>query len=1009
MIANPLPSSFPFLSSLSGAALPLPGRADRVAALTERWLERAALLDPALGETSAALAASDPGSALITAIFGNSPYLAESWIAEAAMIPVLLAEGPDATLAQALRPINDITALTCPTAEVMTILRRAKRQAALIVAVADITGHWSLERVTEALSILAGHAIDLAATHYLGQQLQMRGLPVDELSGPDVRRGLVILGMGKLGARELNYSSDIDLIVLFDPDRVDPRIAGLRDTVLETYIRLAKELVRMLQERTGDGYVFRTDLRLRPDPASTPPAMSVLAAETYYETVGQNWERAAMIKARPVAGDIDAGNAFLRYLRPFVWRKHLDFAAINDIHSIKRQIHAFKGGGRIAVLDHNIKIGRGGIREIEFFAQTQQLIWGGRDPGLRVSGTCEALDALVRAGRVKPQVAADLKRAYRFLRQVEHRIQMVEDQQTHKLPPDQEGLERIARFAGFGNAAGFEAALVATLATVRDHNAGLFEEAPSLSGPGNLVFTGTEDDPETVATLESLGFRDGAMVSAAVRGWHHGRMRATRSARARELLTELMPTLLTALARTSDPDGAFARFDRFLQALPAGVQIFSLLYQNPHLVDQVAEVMGAAPALADYLSRHPRLLDGVLSDPEILALPGPSDLDADLREELAQTSGVEEVLDAVRRWAGDRRFQAGLTMLRGKVTMEQATRHLSDIADTVIGGLLQPVSSAFAAVHGQVPGGRFAVIGAGKLGARELSPTSDLDLIFVYDFPPEIDQSDGAKPLPPSLYYQRLGQRLISALTALTAEGELYQVDMRLRPTGNKGPVACTLDSFAAYQRDEAWTWEHMALTRARAVAGDPGLMAAVEAVRRDILCRPRDAEKLLADIADMRRRVAKERPGHDEFDLKDRRGGLLDCEFLAQYLVLRHAATHPQILTGHTPEAFEQLVATRLLDPETGATLARAARLWLAVQGMLRLLSAGKFQPDHAPDGMTRALVRAAQPVIGAVDFAQLRENISATAAAVQAIYTDLIDTPAARHSPPNPEDTGS
>lgn len=964
----------------------------------ERLLDRAETQSEACLTAIKASLAHPQGSALIAAIFGNSPFLTEAILAEPAFWVELVTEGPDATFAEVMRPINDDLAAAQQFPELMRSLRIAKRRAALTIAVADLCGTWPLMRVTEALSTFADCCLSVAAGHALAARRALKGEAMSADLVADSRRGLIILGMGKLGARELNYSSDVDLILLYDPDRVSAGVAALRDTLRETYVRFAQDLARLIQERTGDGYVFRLDLRLRPDPASTPAALSVLAAETYYETVGQNWERAAMIKARLVAGDAEAGALFQRNLRPFVWRRHLDFAAIADIHSIKRQINAHKGGGTEAVPGHDLKLGRGGIREIEFFVQTQQLIWGGRDPSLRLRPTLEVLEALVAAGRVQRGIADALAAAYTRLRTWEHRVQMVEDQQTHKLPADPDAFAAMAAFAGYETPEAFQQAVADTLAQVRNHYGDLFEEAPPLSGPGNLVFTGADDDPDTLTTLTGMGFAEAPAISETVRGWHHGRIRATRSARARELLTELMPALLNALAQTPDPMAAFRRFDRFLSNLPAGVQILSLFQQNPGVLDLVAEIMGSAPGLAEHLARHPRLLDGLIHDAQRIYADLPpaaaAELEADLVREVAQHQSFEEVLDAVRRWTGDRRFQIGVALLRGEISPEAAARALSAVADTVIAALLPQVERVFAQTHGRVPGGEFAVLALGKLGAQELTPTSDLDLVFVYRMPTTVDQSNGPKPLPPSLYFQRLGQRLIAALTVLTAEGELYQVDMRLRPTGNKGPVACSLESYTAYQTDEAWTWEHMALIRARTVAGDAALRAALDAVRGQILTRPRDAGAVLADVADMRARIAKERPGQGAFDVKDRPGGLVDVEFIAQGLILAIAAPGATALPpglGHTQTALSWLTEQGALTEAEGACLIQATRLWQRLQVMLRLAGAEKFDPATAPEGVRRALVRA----VGVLDFSALEQDMTEAAEAVRALFQAKIAAP--------------
>ena len=987
-----MPSSYPLLSAIR--ALPPPGDAARVPVALERWYEAGARAGRDVEAFARELAADSTGAALLAAIFGNSPFLTEGLLSDVEAVRALAQHGPDRTFAEILDGINDDLAAQ-PTAGVMAALRRAKRRAAVVIALADIADIWPLERVTESLSALAEAALEVAATHAIGLGCAGPGAPIDPAGLADARAGLVVLGMGKLGARELNYSSDIDLIVLYDEERLMPsvRAAFGRGSAAQFYIRCVRNLVRVMEERTPDGYVFRTDLRLRPDPSSTPAAISVLAAETYYETVGQNWERAAMIKARAVAGDRSAGQAFLRHLRPFVWRKHLDFAAINDIHSIKRQINAQRPGDADSLLGLDVKLGPGGIREIEFFAQTQQLIWGGRDPALRRAGTCDALHALAGAQRVDGATVDALEGAYRFLRRVEHRLQMVEDQQTHRLPADLDGLARIAAFLGYRSRAAFEIELRRQLDTVRTRYGALFEEAPSLSGAGNLVFTGAEDDPETIKTLKAMGFGNAAGISAVIRGWHHGRLRATRSVRARELLTELMPALLAALAHQADPDTAFARFDTFLGNLPAGVQLFSQFYANPQQLDRLAEIMGAAPALAEYLGRHPHLLDSLLSRGFGDAPPDAVALRQELAKTLQDANDLQDVLDLIRLWTGDRRFLVGTLMLRGAVSVADAARHLTDVADAAIGALMPAVEQQFATLHGQVAGGAFAVVALGKLGARELTFTSDLDLVFIYDPGADDTVSDGRKPLPAVLYYGRLGQRLIAALTAPTAEGELFRVDMRLRPTGNKGPVAVSLDGFLKYQHGEAWTWEHMALSRARVIAATPGFGARVEAAIRAVLTAPRDPAKLVVDVADMRKRIAAEHGRPKTFDVKFRRGGLVDVEFIAQCLLLRHAATHPDLITGNTVELLERLAARALLAQGRAAALIHAARLWQSIQGFLRLATGGELEPEQGSAALKLALARAG----GAVDFARLQQTINAAATAVAAAYRELVDEPAA------------
>ncbi|HLT01535.1 MAG TPA: bifunctional [glutamine synthetase] adenylyltransferase/[glutamine synthetase]-adenylyl-L-tyrosine phosphorylase, partial [Geminicoccaceae bacterium] len=539
------------------------------------------------------------GERLLASVFGNSPYLSELLLSEPAVLARMLEAGPDAALdwllaEHAAEPSDN-------RARVMARLRRAKRRLALLTALADITGLWPLERITEVLSRFADLATQEAVDLILREAAQRGEIELADSERPQEESGFVVIGMGKLGAFELNYSSDIDLIVLFEPTRL--RYRG-RESPMGFAVRLTRALVHVLEHRTRDGYVFRTDLRLRPHPPGHPLALSIEDAEQYYERHGQNWERAALIKARVVAGDRAAGTDFLRSLEPFLWRKHLDYAAIRDIHSIKRQINAYRGHGQIRVAGHDLKVGRGGIREIEFFIQTQQLILGGRVPELRVPGTCDALRALAKTRWLEETIADEMIEAYRFLRRVEHRLQMVNDKQTHALPARPEQLERFAAFMGYPDAAALSEAVRARLERVEAHYAALFETSIDLGGGRALVFTGTDDDPDTLATLAEMGFAQPKAIAARVRAWHHGHIRATRDARARELLTELMPRLLHALAEQSDPDAAFERFDEFVTNLPAGVQLFSLFRANPRLLGLVADLMGTAPRLAGHLSSH---------------------------------------------------------------------------------------------------------------------------------------------------------------------------------------------------------------------------------------------------------------------------------------------------------------------------------------------------------------------------------------------------------------------
>ncbi len=975
--------------------MPKPADPARAESGLEHWRDAVeGTGDPALSAFAREFADDKAGRTLLAAVFGNSPFLSHCSTSDPGFFRRLITEGADAVFPALLAETRARLGAETDTAGLMQGLRRARRRVALTVALADIAGCWPLGKATGALSAFADTALRLAVAHLLRRAAAAGEMTLADEADPERRSGFFVLGMGKLGAEELNYSSDIDLIVLYDPGRIT--YTGQR-SLGHCMVKLTHDLMRIMDQRTQDGYVFRTDLRLRPDPGATPVAMSVLAAETYYESMGQNWERAAMIKARPVAGDREAAAEFLQGLTPYLWRKYLDFAAIQDIHSIKRQIDSHRGGYRIKVAGHNLKLGGGGIREIEFFVQTQQLIWGGRIPALRVAKTCDGLEALAATGRIESQMADDLIAAYGFLRRVEHRLQMVEDRQTHTLPSDEAGLTRLATFLGFSSRNEFAEVLLSHLRGVQRHYDGLFAESPPLGGPGNLVFTGTDPDPETLDTLAGLGFRNGEAVSRAIMAWHHGRYAGTRSGRARELLTELMPALLTALSKTANPDAAFMKFDDFLSKLPAGVQLFSLFYSNPALLDLVAEIMGNAPRLADRLGRRPNLLDGVLTPGFYEPLPDAATLARELDDALRQAGDFQDALDITRRWVNEKKFQVGVQILRNVTKSDAAGASFSDIAEVSIRALTPWVEKDFARQHGHVPGSAMAIVAMGKLGAREMMVGSDLDLVFIYDNPEEAERSDGPRPFTPHEYYARLSRRLIGAITALTAEGRLYQVDMRLRPSGSSGPIASNLEAFSRYQKKSAWTWEHQALTRARVISGPPALRRAIEEIVREVLTQPRDNAKLAADVAEMRERIARERPEESIWAIKDVRGGLIDVEFIAQFLKLRHAHDHPEILRQNMIEALAEAAQAGLVPPDTGDDLVAAARLWQRILGLLRLCHRGYFYEETAQEGARRVLAEAGE----AVDLPSLKRKMTATAERVREIFRDLIVVPAGQAAP--------
>lgn len=949
--------------------------ADIVAAAKEDELPRLAKF----------LSGKGPAQEFLAAVFDLSPFLRDLARRKPQMLDGLL----DETVEQRLETVNKAMAAAARAENaseqnLMMELRRLKAEAHFLIALDDLSGVAETALTVRRLSDLADASIRAAVDFLLRDAHAQGKLKLADPENPTLKSGWVLLGMGKLGAHELNFSSDIDLVVFFDPEA--PAVIDPLDGT-EMFSRLTRRLVRILQDRTEHGYVFRTDLRLRPDPGSTPLAIPIEAALTYYEGRGQNWERAAMIKARPVAGDIAAGEAFLKELQPYVWRKYMDYAAIADVHSIKRQIHAHKGHGEVAVKGHNVKLGRGGIREIEFFVQTQQLIAGGRFPELRGRETVPMLGELAARGWITTEARDVLVNQYWFLRRVEHAIQMVADEQTHMLPEDDEGLERIAHMLGYKDADSFAAAFRAALQQVEGHYAALFEAAPELSaGVGNLVFTGDVDDPDTLQTLHQMGFQRPSDICRVIRTWHFGRYRVTRSAEARERLTELTPALLEAFGKTRRADEALMRFDEFLSGLPAGIQLFSLLQSNPGLLRLMATIMGAAPRLAAIITRRPHVFDGLLDPALLTELPNRAYLSGRLAAFIDGDRPYEDVLDRLRIFAAEQKFLIGVRLLAGSIDSMRAGRAFSDLADLTIGAALQAVMDEFAQRHGRVPGGRVTLLGMGKLGSRELTAGSDVDLILLYDHDEQAEESDGEKPLAPSHYFARLTQRLIAAVSAPTAEGVLYELDLRLRPSGNKGPVATHVDAFRKYQRQEAWTWEQMALTRARAIAGDEALCAEIDAEVTSILAQPRDRAKVAAEAVEMRKLIEQEKPPHDLWDIKLVPGGLIDLEFIAQ------VATITGQLEGdlRTPGTIQTLARldSGFAAPEIKQELHDAYSLYLAVTQMIRLCLTSTFERDDVPPGLVDLLLAATD----LPDFKVLEAHLKETSQKVRENFDLLL-----------------
>ena len=888
----------------------------------------------------------------LAAISGSSPYLSGLIQREYSWLTVAL-DAPHAALLELLSAVRSYAP-----DELRSGLREAKRRVALMTALCDLAGCWSLEQVTTALTEFAQAAVDVALKAEVEKLVRRGKLPGMTEVDVETAAGLGVFAMGKMGAYELNYSSDIDLICLFDETRFDRSDFGAARQAL---VRATRNMCATLSELTGEGYVFRTDLRLRPDPSVTPVALAMVAAERYYESLGRTWERAAYIKARTCAGDIAAGERFLETLTPFVWRRHLDFAAIEDAHAMRLRIRESKGtGGPVAVQGHDMKLGRGGIREIEFFTQTRQLIAGGRDPGLRVRGTVEGLAALAERNWIEADTAAALTDHYRYHRAVEHRIQMVHDAQTHRMPKSAEGLGRVACLMGQEPEA-LCRDIAARLDAVHELTEGFF--AP----PGLVPQVPRPDLPEELD-------RD---IIARWRSYP-----ALRSDRGARIFDRLKPELFSRLAKTANPSETLLSLDGFLRGLPAGVQLFSLFEANPQLIDLLVDVLGTSPALAEHLSRNAQVFDAVLTGGFFNDWPGREMLQAELAAILERERDYESQLDAARAWKKEWHFRTGVHHLRGLINADEAARQYADLADAAVAAILPIVEMQFAAKHGPAPGRGSVVLAMGSLGSGRLNAQSDLDLIVIYDAA-GAEISEGRRPLAVRSYFARLTQALVTALTAPMAQGRLYEVDMRLRPSGNQGPVATSWASFTHYQKEEAWVWEHLALTRARIVAGSPELAQDIEEFCGDLLARPQDWSNVAREVAEMRDRLAAAKTPAGIWDAKTGAGRMMDIELIAQTGSLLSGRA-----TGDVDAGLSGAASIGFLSTEQAKMLQQAYRLFWSVQAAGRLIAGQGLSAVTEGEGGAQFLLRST----GFGDLAALKSHLEQAYATCAAIICEAL-----------------
>lgn len=850
----------------------------------------------------------------------NSPFLAGLIDRHPGLVALIRQGDYDTALARALSVHADTIAAA---------LRRRRQGAALVTAIADLSGVWDLTRVTRILSDFADTVLDAAIAAAIEERVP--GAP---------NQGFAVIALGKHGGQELNYSSDIDPIFLFDPATLPCREG---ESAQESAVRIGKRVIDLLSSVDENGYVFRVDMRLRPSPEVSPVALPVEAAIGYYESSALAWEQAAFIRARAAAGDKKLGRYFLDSIQSFIWRRSLDFGQLKNIQAISAQIRGHYARGQKFGPGYDLKRGRGGIRECEFFAQAHQLIHGGRDPALRIADTRAALVALADAQKIAADDAAALSESYQHLRTIEHRLQMIGDRQTHSLPDNAERCDAVARLHGLADGG----ALMAMLRPHIDRVGAIYDAL--IGGESGAALPLASDALPLSEQLRKMGFADPAGVMQRIERWRSGKLRAIRSPAARGAFEAVLPVLMESFAAAPDPERALARFDNILDALPSAVNFFLLLDARPKLRELVSNILSYAPTLADALSRRAALLDGLI-DSSALDVPG--DTAALIEAIRAQTKGSDYqlLLDQLRIFVGENRFALGVQLIEGRHDPLRIARGYAHLAEAALNILTQATVAEFEAAHGKVPSGELVIIALGRLGGESQTHASDLDLILLFtgDFDSE---SNGAKPLGATQYFNRLAQRVVAALSVPTSSGALYEVDTRLRPSGEKGLLCISLSSFEKYQLEEAWTWEHMALTRARAVFGSPPARAAVQEIIDKVLLQPRDTTKLRADVGRMRGDMDRHKPPKGELDFKLLPGGLVDSEFIIHYLQLSGLARPVPILG----EAIKLLTQAGALPDNFNAADAFLSRFLI----ILRLVAPDCQLPSEAAQKLIAIILK--------------------------------------------------
>lgn len=954
-------------------AWPRTGNPERCEIEFRKWHEAVRRLEPGEERDFAeALPELAGGRAMLECLFGASPFLSGRLIRDPGFVRKLWTEGPDSCAETIFAELERFPA-DAGEEEARRLLSIARLRLALLIALADIAGLWDLEQVTGAMTRLAEAACSVGFRTLLAQ-LGARGfLESADPEDPEADSGLIALGLGKLGGRELNYSSDIDLILLYDPDRVPTRDAYKTEA---RFLNLARSFIALLSARSVEGQTFRVDLRLRPDPVATPLVLSTKSAERYYEKRGQTWERAALIKARPVAADIEAGERFLERIAPFIWRPNLDFATVRDLRDIKKRIDEQHGSGAIGVRGHNLKLGRGGIREIEFFAQTHQLVWGGRDPRFRTIPTCESLRTLTAAGHVPPEATEDLIEAYRFLRNCEHRVQMVADKQTHSLPKDPAEYETLSRFLGYPDGQAYSRELIGYLQRVELRYESFFEfpfpaetETPE----------GSESQAELVERLGRMGFGEPAAAAAIVAKWRGGRCPAAQEPLSRELLQALASPLLIAMCGTTDPDLALARFDSLFDNLPDSIQTFSLFQANLHTMETVAEIMVSAPIVYEFLQARPFLLETLVAPEEDAATWERAALAGDLAADLEPAAGYEDALDRLGEWVDRLRFRVCVQLLFQSLDPLQVPALLSDIADCALAALHGQASAEFAARFGRISGGESALLAVGALGIRGITTASPVDLAFICSAPAGA-RADGLEALDAREYFDRFLAFMLEGIGPRNGRRGIYETSLRFPPPSEADPAQADPSSLGRFLA-AADARTRMAFAQVRVIAGSGGFASDAGGPLPGALAEATGGDQLGAELASKTR--GPEEPAREAGSIAYCRDGLAKLDALLRYLLLSAGPSRPAVPTdGTSADAFRALSESGSLAGEDAARLVDAWECWTRVQALQRLIG-----DEAGSDDVPAKLEPLFQSAVGVDSLEAVRPRLEEIASAVEEI----------------------